>query len=869
MGEVYRADDLTLHQSVAIKFLPMRNTFDAESVKLLTNEVRVARKVTHPNVCRVYDVGQYDGRQFMTMEFVDGENLATLLRRIGRLPQDKGVELAKQICAGLASGHDAGVLHRDLKPANIMIDGRGRAKITDFGLAGLASELHHDQSGGGTPAYMSPEQLQSKPATVASDIYALGLLLYEMFTGSPPFPVNTVEDIQAAQKAPVTPPSSIVPDLSPEIDRTILACLSVAPEARPAGAIFVSAALPGGNVLDAAREAGIVPSPELLASAGSTRALSRSHAAVLVGLMAACLLWVVLVLGPRTMVTAAVPLTRSADVLADRSSDILSLVQSGSSAPNDRPRVSRAYAFDYYEEFIFEIQAKDPSSHRWERLSRVRPSAIDFWYRQSQQPMLPKTSEPRVEMLDPPPIDPGMASVRLDPAGKLRELVIVTGSLPPDETHARSRPSEASLGTKPGLGTNQSEASRELEIGWQKVFELAGLELDKFEAIPSERIPPVYSDRRLAWRGVYPENPDEHIRIEAATAGGKLVFFRIVENQWEVASFFGVRHPLTGWHTPTRGLTVATIVALMSQVVLLGAAAVLAWRNLKAKIGDRAGAWRVAVAAFVLKFLSFVLIADHPLDLESEVVVTLRAISCGMFAAFWFWIGYIAVEPHVRRLWPETLVSWSRLFTGSHGQGPGWRDPVVGSNLAFGTVAGCVGAAIVLLNQWSSTWPSFGGRNPPMPLWVDAPRGDIVLSGGRVAFGLIADIIVDSTRMSMGVLVGLVAMKVILRGRPGVTFAFGSVLAALWTLSMYGSIWSCLWGAALAAICLLILERIGLLALIAAGTVYLTLLAFPIAEWRVWYAPTAIGAIALVVGMMLIGIASALGWGRRAMRAVA
>jgi len=154
-----------------------------------------------------------------------------------------------------------------------------------------------------------------------------------------------------------------------------------------------------------------------------------------------------------------------------------------------------------------------------------------------------------------------------------------------------------------------------------------------------------------------------------------------------------------------------------------------------------------------------------------------------------------------------------------------------------------------------------------MPLWIDAARGDIVLSGGRMAVGLIADIIVDATRMSMGVLVGLVAMKVVLRGRSGVTLAFGCVLAALWTLSMYGSIWSCFWGAALAAICLLILERIGLLALIAAGTVCLTLLAFPIAEWRAWYAPTAVGALVLVVGIMLTGVVSALGYGRRATRA--
>src|SRR5919107_606805 len=120
MGEVYRADDLKLGQPVALKFLPARLSKDAAMLERFHREVRTARKVSHPNVCRVFDIGEAAGQHFLSMEYIDGEDLSSLLRRIGRLPEDKAVEVARQICAGLAAAHDEGVLHRDLKPANVM-----------------------------------------------------------------------------------------------------------------------------------------------------------------------------------------------------------------------------------------------------------------------------------------------------------------------------------------------------------------------------------------------------------------------------------------------------------------------------------------------------------------------------------------------------------------------------------------------------------------------------------------------------------------------------------------------------------------------------------------------------------------------------
>ncbi len=183
MGEVYRADDLKLRQPVALKLLPSKLSQNEQRLERFHHEVRIARQVSHPNVCRVYDIGDADGQPFIAMEFVDGEDLASVLRRMGRPSPDKSLEIARQLCAGLAAAHDKGVLHRDLKPHNIMIDERGRVRITDFGLAGFVEDFTGKEITAGTPAYMAPEQLAGREVSVKSDIFALGLVLSELFTG--------------------------------------------------------------------------------------------------------------------------------------------------------------------------------------------------------------------------------------------------------------------------------------------------------------------------------------------------------------------------------------------------------------------------------------------------------------------------------------------------------------------------------------------------------------------------------------------------------------------------------------------------------------------------------------------------------------
>jgi len=275
MGEVYRAEDLKLSQVLAIKFLPEALSKDVSALARFHSEVRIARQVSHPNVCRVFDIGDADGVPFLTMEYIDGEDLSSLVRRIGRLPQDKAVEVSRQICAGLGAAHERGVIHRDLKPSNVMLDGAGKARITDFGLAGVAANIRGAEVRAGTPAYMAPEQLVGKEVTTKSDIFSLGLVMYEVLTGKRAYDATTVPELmKARQSGTLTNPSTLVRDLDPLTERVILRCLETDPARRPATALLVAAALPGGDPLAAALAAGETPSPEMVAAAGEKEGLS-------------------------------------------------------------------------------------------------------------------------------------------------------------------------------------------------------------------------------------------------------------------------------------------------------------------------------------------------------------------------------------------------------------------------------------------------------------------------------------------------------------------------------------------------------------------------------------------------------------------
>ncbi len=267
-GEVFRADDLILKHPVALKLFPQHAGNEQESLDRLYKEVRLARQISHGNVCRVFDIGETAGRPFITMEFVSGEDLLSLMRRIGHLSPHKALQVSRQLCAGLAAAHEAGVLHRDLKPANIMLDARGNVRITDFGLAVLAGDASH-QADAGTPGYMAPEQLAGKEVTVRSDLYALGLVLYELFTGKRALEPRTATELVrgAMRRASRLDP---MPGVHSLIQQTIWRCLETNPAKRPASALHVGAALSQAARLGAFSEVRRTPTPASIATVAPT-----------------------------------------------------------------------------------------------------------------------------------------------------------------------------------------------------------------------------------------------------------------------------------------------------------------------------------------------------------------------------------------------------------------------------------------------------------------------------------------------------------------------------------------------------------------------------------------------------------------------
>ena len=235
MGKVYRAYDNKIKEEIAIKLLKPEISMDKKTIERFSNEIRLSRKITHKNVCRMHDLNDDEGAQYITMEYVPGEDLKSFIRRVGHLPSGKAISIGKQICEGLAEAHKLGVIHRDLKPQNIMVDKSGNPKIMDFGIArSLRAEgITGEGAIIGTPEYMSPEQVEGKETDQRSDIYSLGVVLYEMLTGKVPFEGENTFSIALKHRDEIPPhPRELNPELSPELSAVILKCMAKEKEKR-------------------------------------------------------------------------------------------------------------------------------------------------------------------------------------------------------------------------------------------------------------------------------------------------------------------------------------------------------------------------------------------------------------------------------------------------------------------------------------------------------------------------------------------------------------------------------------------------------------------------------------------------------------
>ena len=711
MGEVYRAEDLKLGQPVALKFLP--GPIDEKRLERFYGEVRLGRQVAHPNVCRIYDVIEADGRHFLVMEYVDGEDLASLLRRIGRLPQDKATEIARGLCAGLAAAHEKGILHRDLKPANVMLDGRGQARITDFGLAALAGETHKDAQAG-TPAYMAPEQLRGEALSIRTDLYSLGLVFYEIYCGRRAWDAESMSELlkKRSDSSPATP-SSWVKDLDPAVERLILRCLERDPAARPENALAVLAALPGGDPLQAAIALGETPSPEMVAAASVVGDLKPAVAWGLLG-AAALLVTGAIWLAGRVTLHGLAPLPKSTEVLLDRATTLAERL-----APGDTVADSGS-GIEFDGPYLLAIFDRDRSPTRWKRLAVDRPGPFRFWYRSSPAPLVARTWTPRamwrvgarpvgrLTRQQPPPLEPGMREVVLDTQGRLLRW--------------RRLPARA----------DSPEASLDATVGF--LFAEAGLDQAKFA---------VTAAASNIWRGPLQGARSALVTIEAER--GRLSLFDVVADD--------SREATTAASVTSAATQDVALKSLLGGVILVFAGvAALVVRNLRARRGDRKGAFRVALFGFLTSDAALKLSVHFPPSLADAHDLWMASDAQAVYWAVWAWVGYIALEPSLRRTWPHTLISWSRLMAGR------FRDPLVGRDVLVGVIGG---ASYVCLLYSGNLIPVALGGAPQFPFISAVPA----LSATREALAVPLHWLFVSVLLALGVLLQLLLVYQLGRSR--------------------------------------------------------------------------------------------------------
>jgi len=805
MGEVYRATDLRLSQPVALKFLPEETARDPKALARFHTEVRIARQVAHPNVCRVYDLGEVEGFPYISMEYVDGEDLHSLLRRIGRLPPDKALEIARKLCAGLAAAHDKGVLHRDLKPANIMIDGRGHVLITDFGLAGVMGQIEGIEARNGTPGYMAPEQLTGREVSVQSDIYALGVVLYEMFTGKRPFEASSRAELTRLTEEGNPPsPRTIVKDIDPAVESVILRCLAPDPRNRPASALAVLGALPGGDPLAAALAAGETPSPEMVAAAGAKEGLqSRVALLWLAGVLLALVLSAIS--HQHTEIITKIPFDKSPEILSGNARDILAQL-----GYPDRP-VSHADGFAYRMDPLHYILRIMPGSP-WPRLASGQPPVMRFWYRSSPAPLAPRNVSDvlRVTQYDPPNNVAGMVVVLLDTQGHLLYLEAV----PPSYTDHDSQP-------KP--------------VDWGPVFQSAGLDLARFQPTEAHWPPPMSSDSWTAWNGTYPQASDIPLHVEAASFEGKPVYFALY-GPWSRQS---TAAQASGEDRPT-----GDVVYIILQLIVILGSIPFARYNLQLGRGDVRGAIRLGLFATVIGILAWVIGGAHVANIrETDLffMTAMRALFAGTSVA----VTYISFEPFVRRKWPQTLISWSRLLSG------GFRDPLVGRNVLFGTALGLLLGLIQCAGASAYRW-----------MGIPAVRTELhyaAIAGGRRMVGEALFLIDDTLYKALGILFLIFLARALVKkewlAAGIVTIALAGIIAPNQEIRLVGWPVNILFF----GVMVLTLMRCGLLTMVVALFTTMFTGAFLLeTDFSAWYASQIVFTILVVLALAAFGFRTAL-----------
>ena len=861
MGVVYRADDLTLLQPVALKFLPSHQAEQPQWLSLFLNEVKFAREVSHPNVCRVFDIGQSAGQWYLSMEYITGEDLESVLKRIGRLPSAKAIDLARQICMGLAAVHDLGILHRDLKPGNVMMDNEGEVKISDFG---IASMIDVDDKGrlAGTLAYMAPELLLGHDATQASDIYSLGLLLYQLFTGKPAY-----EGKAASERERLVSPSSLVPTIRPEVERVIMQCLEKDPGHRPQSAYEVAAALPGGDPLAAALAAGQTPSPSMVAAAGAGASAAPVRIATL-ALATVVLLVVLLMLAGSTFFVPQSGLDKSPDVLVDRAREVVQAFAGnagdlGDAVDADSSGRSRGRGSPRYEHgrFVVEddaVRFVDAQERGWDELPRRHPAMLQFWYRQGDERMAEARALADPTWVAEPALRAGMVRLKLDPSGRLTYFEAATGGwqafTPADTANADRRDdggaesAESAEPVDPAADALTADSSPGDAL-WAVVFKWTELDQAMFTPMSRRFTPPMFADEVRVWTGRHPDDESLAVELVAARLGGRIVFAEVIE-PWRLSAADQAR--LAGTEFAESGLPAvgeiplwATVVRGVVFLVVVVCGAALGWRNLQLNLADVVGARRLGIAVFVLGICAWVFVQRHTYDLAGETAMFYEGVSRAAFQGVAIWLFYLAVEPYVRRHWPYSIVAWSRILNGRV------RDPAVGKSVLIGCLFGV--AMVLALAVFTR-----------LPVWLDMASRSPVFPGGGYDLGMLVGFRFNAGRLlaaaGASVTMGMAMLLLMLLLRrytptPVTVAGFVLVCALMFGLTLMPDLflhWVLAFALPLAMSAMLL--RAGLLALIVGLFTNLLLMTTPLtADVSQWYFSSVAFAVAIVLGLTAFG----------------
>ncbi|MFN0134238.1 MAG: protein kinase domain-containing protein [Phycisphaerales bacterium] len=828
MGDVYRADDLTLGVSVAVKFLPASLAADPVKLDRFRAEVRLARQVSHANVCRVFDIGESDGRVFLTMEYVDGEDLASLLRRIGRLPQDKAVQIARQICFGLAAAHEQGIIHQDLKPANIMLDGRGNARIMDFGIAGAAADLaSHQGPHAGTPGYMAPEQASGGALTRQADLYALGAVLYELFTG-----VRAIDSaaagVNARRASPTTTgptrPTTLVPDLDPAVERVILRCLEPEPAKRPPSSMAVAAALPGGDPLAAALAAGETPSPELVAASGGVELMSPTALWSRGGIVVALLALSVIATASWSLVSRVKP-AKSPVVLEDRAREIVRKLGYA-----DYPSTDSARGLTLRSAFAAKVNLDKEVTDKPTRLA-ARPGAYEFWYRQSPAAIVAESNEGVVSMLTPHPVRAGEVVLRTDSAGRLETFIAV-----PSRRRSPITPAEESGPSS--VGTAATVTQQDADVA--TLFQLAEFDPSRFAPAPPTVRAFVATDVVKSWTGTMAGAENLSIVVHIGWTDGRVNLFSTVY-PWAMPG------PETKPQPPPPRTLLAYFSDAVIVLIVIGAAT-LAWRNLRAGRGDRTTAFRVGLAVLGLMLLTLASL-QHAMPALRGVLFDGDRVSMAVFTAVEFWLFYVALEPYVRRVYPHALVGWARAARGAA------LDPLVGRQILVGLVIGSISVASTVFYVSVLRMSSDTGDRVFL-----LGRTAAYLGGPSQATAFVGSAMVNALMFGAGSMLPVIAGQIIFRRRWVGYVLLAVVLAGMSGQNLISNPTESIPSVVIAMIPMLAIRRGGLLGLVVTHITISLGLMLPVGlDWSHWLTSPVWIPATVLAAMLALAVRGAAG----------